>query len=407
MNILITGAQFNNKGAQSMLFTVVNEIRNRYPDADFYYLPLDYFKEGCFQNVRDYRFHFVIDDKAGRDFPAKFGALNHLARRVNIQRILHRANKYGQVLLLSSLWDRLDVLIDISGYSLTSRFGVSSINRVLRMLKTAKAYGLKTIMLPQSYGPFDFPDHICREIGKVLSKTDLLFAREEDGIEQLRDRCGVTNTVLSPDIVIQTGELDWKNIFVRRPKLTYPVLETGSNVGIIPNGETLRHGNREAVLAVYREILKMLRSNGKEVYIFRHSDDLELCESIYEMVREDHHCHLIRDEIDCLSYSAFIRQFEFIVASRFHSVVHAYREGIPALVLGWAVKYQSLTALLGQEAYAFDLTSENGNRAGMIYRGLDRLMDRAGRESELIKYRRAEIQKNNCFDMCRNVLDTL
>lgn len=42
MNILITGAQFSNKGAQSMLFTVVNEIRYRYPGANIYYLPLDY-----------------------------------------------------------------------------------------------------------------------------------------------------------------------------------------------------------------------------------------------------------------------------------------------------------------------------------------------------------------------------
>lgn len=407
MNILITGAQFNNKGAQSMLFTVVNEIRNRYPDVDFYYLPLDYFKEGCFQNMGDYRFHFVIDDKAGQDFPAKFGTLNYIVRRANIQRILHGANKYGKVLVLSKLWDRLDVLIDISGYSLTSRFGVSSINRVLRMLKTAKSHGVKTIMLPQSYGPFEFPDSICREIGAVLSKVDLLFAREKEGIETLRNYCGVTNAVLSPDIVIQTGEIDWKNVFTRPPELRYPVLNTANNVGIVPNGETVRNGKEEDILNSYRKILDTLRAKGKEVYIFRHSDDLALCRKIYEIVKDDSHCHLIEDEIDCLSYSAFIQQFELLVASRFHSIVHAYREGIPTLVLGWAVKYQALTALLGQEAYAFDLTTENGNDTWMICEGLNRLMDRVEQESELIKCRREEIQKNNCFDLCRSVLDTL
>ena len=58
MNVLITGAQFGNKGAQSMLFTVVNEVRDRYPNAEFYYLPLDYYKEDCFQNLENYRFHF-------------------------------------------------------------------------------------------------------------------------------------------------------------------------------------------------------------------------------------------------------------------------------------------------------------------------------------------------------------
>lgn len=219
-------------------------------------------------------------------------------------------------------------MISVGTVSLTSRFGISSINRVLRMLRTAKTHGIKTIMLPQSYGPFDFPDNICREIGEALSEVNLLFAREKEGIEQLQNCCGVTNVVLSPDIVIQTGDIDWKNVFTRPPELSYPVLDTANNVGIVPNGETVRHGNMEAVLTVYREILKMLRIKGKEVYIFRHSDDLELCESIYEMVREDSHCHLIRDEIDCLSYSAFIRQFEFIVASRFHSGLHDYDESV-------------------------------------------------------------------------------
>ena len=87
MNVLITGAQFSNKGSQSMLFTVVNEIRNRYPDAEIYYLPLDYYKKDCFLNMSDYRFCFVIDDAAGRDFPAKFGPLNLAMRWGNIQRI--------------------------------------------------------------------------------------------------------------------------------------------------------------------------------------------------------------------------------------------------------------------------------------------------------------------------------
>lgn len=80
MNVLITGAQFGNKGAQSMLFTVVSEVRDRYPNADFYYLPLDYFRENCFQNIADYRFHFVIDAMAGQDFPAKLGVINYALR---------------------------------------------------------------------------------------------------------------------------------------------------------------------------------------------------------------------------------------------------------------------------------------------------------------------------------------
>ena len=37
MKVLITGANFNNKGAQSMLFVTVDEIRKRIPDCEIYF----------------------------------------------------------------------------------------------------------------------------------------------------------------------------------------------------------------------------------------------------------------------------------------------------------------------------------------------------------------------------------
>lgn len=407
MNVLITGAQFGNKGAQSMLYTVINEVRNRYPEADFYYLPLDFFREYCFHSIDDYRFHFVIDDQAGQDYPAKLGIVNYILRWANIRRIFYGAKKKGEVLLLSKLWDELDVLIDVSGYSLTSKFGISSINRVLRMINTAKAHGLKVILLPQSYGPFCFEKVVRKRIRASLSRVDLLFAREEDGIDQLKKYCGVTGAVLSPDIVLQADEVDWRNVFVHEPKLQYPHLTTSGNVGIVPNGETLRDGAHDHVINTYREILKTLRSNGKEVYIFRHSDDLALCREVYELVKEDEHCHLIEDEIDCLSYGRFVRQFDFIIASRFHSIVHAYREGVPAVVLGWAVKYQELTTLLGQEQYVFDVTDNEQLKTELLIERLDRMMSQFDIESEVILSKLGIIRQNSCFDQCKSILDNI
>ena len=408
MNVLITGAQFSNKGAQSMLFTVVNEVRDRYPDTEFYYLPLDYYKKDCFQRLENYRFHFVIDEKAGQDFPAKLGALQIAFRAANAQKILHSARKYGEVLALGKLWKKLDVVIDVSGYSLTSKFGISSINRVLRMIQTAKDYGVKTILMPQSYGPFDFPEDICKRNGASLQNVDLLFAREEDGVEQLRNCCGVTDkAILSPDIVLQAKEINWENVFTKKPELNYPILKTTGNVGIVPNMETVRNGKHDVVLSVYRLILKELRAAGKEVFIFRHSNDLQLCGEIYELVKDDEHCHLIEDEIDSLSYGPFVRQFDFIIASRYHSIVHAYREHVPALVLGWANKYQALTALFGQEQYVFDITANQDSCTFEISRQIVKLMESYEQESNRIETELLNIQKQNCFDCCRTLMDQL
>ena len=411
MNVLITGAQFGNKGAQSMLFTVVNEVRKRYSGAEFYYVPLDFFAKDCFANCGDYRFHFVFDDVAVYDYPAKYGGL------INVKRWMENTIVKGRIIghhypvaYLSRVWDQIDVMIDVSGYSLTSKFGLGSVNRMLRHIEAAKLRNIPVVLMPQSFGPFRFGENtkaICSRIQASLSKVDFLFVREEDGRKQLQEDCGITEgMILSPDIVLQAKEIDWKNVFVKEPTLQYPLLKTSGNVGIVPNAETVRNGSKDVVLNTYRTILKELREAGKEVYIFRHSDDLSLCRDIYGLVRDDAHCHLIEDEIDCLAYGPFVRQFDFVVASRFHSVVHAYREGIPAFVLGWAVKYQTLTTLLDQERYMFDITSDQMDLE-MLTARLKRMISCSAEESKAICSHLEPIQSNSCFDTCRSVFDSI
>lgn len=409
MNILITGAQFENKGAQSMLFNVVSELRDRYPNAIFYYVPLDFFSKDCFANCNDYRFHFVFDDVAVYDYPVKYGGLINVKRWAENTIVKTRIvkNRYP-VAYLSAIWDRIDVMIDISGYSLTSKFGLGSVNRMIRHIESAKKRNIKVILLPQSFGPFDFSENtekVCARIHSALSTVDLLFAREEDGVVQLQEHCGVTKAVLSPDIVLQAKDIHWSNVFVSEPNRQHLGLKTNKNVGIVPNSETVRNGNHDVILTVYRLLLRELRKNGKEIYIFRHSDDLPLCREIFALVKDDEHCHLIEDEIDCLSYGPFVRQFDFIVASRFHSVVHAYREGVPALVLGWAKKYQELAALMGQEMYVSDITTNQINSDELIEQ-LNRMISRSSEESEEILSNLSVIQEKSCFDMCSGLLDS-
>lgn len=409
MNVLITGAQFANRGAQSMLFTVVNEVRNRYEDAEFYYLPLDYFKDGCYAHCDDYRINFVYDELVMSDYPIQYGIIGKIKRKIDSKAMENKIDKYN-VLHLGNIWDKIDVLIDVSGYALTSKFGISSINRITRHINKAKDVGATVILLPQSYGPLNFGENteaVCKKIGDSLSKVDLLFAREQEGKALLESECGVTGSVLSPDIVLQAQEIKWENIFTENPELKVRKLETADNVGIVPNGETVKNGNKAFVLACYKRFIEELRGKGKEIYIFRHSDDLALCRDIYELVKDDEHCHLIEDEMDCLTYSAFVKQFDFVIASRFHSVVHAYREGIPAFVLGWAIKYQELTKLLGQEKYAFDITKATEEDLAQMMDKLGCLSNNYKGEAKLISEKLATVRTESCFEKCWEVMDRI
>jgi len=409
MNVLITGAQFANRGAQSMLFTVVNEIRNRYDNTEFYYLPLDYYKDECFAHCGDYRLNFVYDDSAMSDYPIRYGVIGEIKRNIDIKLMSRKIDRYN-VLHLSKIWGAVDVLIDVSGYSLTSKFGMGSINRMLRHINKAKSLDIPVILMPQSYGPLNFgenTDAVCEEIKEAFSKVDLLFARETEGREVLENECGICSAVLSPDIVLQAHKIKWENIFTEKPEVKVPILQTENNVGIVPNGETVRNGDKTFILDCYKRMIEMLRSKGKEIYIFRHSDDLQLCRAIYEEVKTDKHCHLIEDELDCLAYSEFVKQFEFIIASRFHSVVHAYRGGIPALVLGWAVKYQELTKLFAQEKYAFDITKRDYCDENEMMKQLELLSENYDEEARLISEKLELVRSKSCFDKCWGVMDKI
>lgn len=406
MNILITGAQFGNKGAQSLLFTLVNELRGRYPDATIYYLPTDHYRPGCFDSIQNYRFQFMYDDMSVYDHPGI--KLAYVKRKLTVlKKKLELRVKKCNVAYLSKKLDQIDAIIDISGYCLSSKFPISNNRRYLRYLKAAISRNKPIILLPQSFGPFDYPKEyrsLLQEIKSSLPRASLIFAREEDGRRQLLNLCGNIDVRVSPDIVLQSEEIQYDRIFTRIPKVEFIKLETTGNVGIIPNIHTADYSNEEYVLKCYQEIIRHLLKLGKTVYIFRHSDDLSLCRSIYELVKSDTNCHLIEDEMDCLSYSEFVKQFDFIIASRYHSIVHAYKEGIPAVILGWAVKYQELAQITGQEKYVFDITNPEKSDIDDILAAICAMSARNAEETACILQNVQALQKSNCFDACFEVL---
>lgn len=409
MNILITGAQFGNKGAQSLLFTLVNELRGRYPDVTVFYLPTDHYRPNCFDSIQDYRFRFMYDDMSVYDHPGSKPA--YVKRKLSVlKKKIELRSTGGKVECLSKNLDKIDAIIDISGYCLSSNFSIGNNRRYLRYLNTAFSRNIPIILLPQSFGPFDYPKEyisLLQEIKSTLPRASIIFAREEDGRRQLLSLCGNIDVHVSPDIVLQTKKIDLNRVFTRFPTINFKKLETTSNVGIIPNVHTFDQSKGEDILNCYRIIINQLRKLGKTIYIFRHSDDLSLCKKIYELVKSDTNCRLIEDEMDCLSYSEFIKQFDFIIASRYHSIVHAYKEGIPAVILGWAVKYQELARITGQEKYVFDITRPEGFDIDDILAAICSMSEHSDEETTCIQKKIQVLQKNNCFDTCFKVLNKI
>ena len=75
---------------------------------------------------------------------------------------------------------------------------------------------------------------------------------------------------------------------------------------------------------------------------------------------------LIDKEFSCLEYNEFVKKFNFLICSRFHGLVHAYKNIVPCIALGWAVKYRELAENLGQQNYIFDITDERTSDSEII-----------------------------------------
>ena len=405
MKILITGAQFGNKGAQSLLFTVMDQLRRQDADTEIYYTPVDNYKS--YAPDHPFRFHLIFGGRDAHRYETHPELREEMLANQAERRKQEPTALAPEVLSgLHRLLPQLDGVLDVSGYALTSKMADFANRRLLWHIAEAARYGIPVILLPQSFGPFHYAGEsadLPERIRETLPLAARIYAREPEGYQLLTEEFGLSNVRQAPDLVLQTEPPDWRNLMTREPDLRVPRLETTGNVGVIPNTQTFLHGDERAILSLYRELLAELIRRGRQIWIFRHSEDLEPCKAIAALFPDHPQVHLVEEEFSCFGYSVFVRQFDYIIASRFHAVVHAYREGIPAVIPGWAVKYRELAALLGQEAYAFDITERFDPRD--LLRAVERMDERFREERDSIAAGISRLRKHNCFPQCWEILE--
>lgn len=393
-NILIFGGELQNKGAQAMTFITVDEAAKRFPDHKvILYSPGD--KKRIAESTERYTFEIHAAPYL------KGNILMMIARYVPFLKFFIR-----QDVIKNTIDDfrNADYVFDISGYALSSDWSEEkSIGYCLRAA-CAKLYGAGAYLLPQSFGPFDYKGKKAKItdflIKKTLGKLDLIMAREQAGYDLLKEKYGFNNVVKTYDMVLENRGIDIENVFKAPPEMRSPEIAPDS-VGIIPNIKTLRFGKQDDVFSDYDIIVDELSKAGKHVYFISHSlQDKELCETLYKRYSSDrNNISLIRDELNCLEFDAAVSKLDFIIGSRYHAIVHAYRNKVPAVVLGWAVKYKELLGLFGQERYQFNV--RKAIDPNELRNAISAMTSDHKKESEAIGNKLTEIRKENIFDLIR------
>lgn len=363
---LILSAGFSNKGSQSMLYTAMDCIRKRWNNSEIFFLPEDSFSNYPEELQKKYRLHFLLYNR-------------HLGSP------------------LYDFFTNIDCVINIGGYELGSRLPWGWNEQFLYYSNIAINYNIPLYRMPQSYGPFDFPDSIQKKIERDLQYAEAVYVREKSFFEDMKYKYKLSNLRYSVDLVLQNKELDINNVFVseKLPAISFDEKDINC-VAIVPNERCCDYADKNLLLSVYNRIVKGLLREGMIIYIVSHSDDETICREVYDMFSGEEKVKLYLKDMDCIEFSGLVENFNFIIASRYHSIVHAYKKGVPAVIIGWAEKYKELAELFEQDKYRFDVNE--GLTMDGIIDAVNRMIDNYKAESKRIIERITMLQDSNCFD---------
>ncbi len=386
-NIIIVGGGLSNKGGQAMTFTVVDQMKRRFPDKKIYLFSTPDFRQPDREKEK-YAFKFLP-----WDIFTAFRLSGFLGRW-----LVHRGNEWREEKETEKIIRDTCCFIDISGFALSSELGVLTSWNYLQNIMIAKKYAVPYYILPQSLGPFNYPRKyrflLSAIVRMFLKYPEQIFPREEAGVNSLK-RYIKGNIVKYPDIVLQSENYEISRIFNGDPELE-DIKVKESSVGIIPNIRVFERADTGQLMRIYETLINPLLNARKTVYVLRHSaEDLEICTRIKSRFYDNNRVILITGDLNAIQLENIIRRFDFIIASRYHAIVHAYRNAVPALVIGWSNKYQELLEDFRQIDYYFDC--RNPLDAGKINSRLRELLKNRVQESQTINQRLTGIRKTNLF----------
>ena len=407
-NILITGGQLNNKGAQAMSYTVISKLKKHFINDTIIMISNKDFVRSE-EEKKFYNFEFAPLDNVmkletlgmGYSFLGRLWNLK-IGKRSSIDSLKESKN-------FKTLLEDTKFIIDISGYSFSSQWPFKNSLFYLFTIKIAKRYNIPMFILPQSLGPLKYDSFFKQKIIKYFSKSlfkypTRVYPREQEGFD-LITKFSNANVKQAYDIVLQNGyEIDPSVIFTSKYKWIQNLPMVSSNsVAIIPNQKIMKHGDDARNYQLYQTMIDHLLEKGKSIYLLRHSfEDLYIIEQLKSMYSDEKRVVALDGDYNCLELKEILSNFNFVIASRYHSIIHSYLEYVPAIVLGWAVKYQELLQAFTQSKYIFDVR-ESMKDIDLI-NAVDTMEENYEKESDVIRNKVHKIQENSIFDEIFNKL---
>lgn len=330
MRYILTGVETRNKGAELMLYAILQQIEKRDPQAEVF-MRMAAVPQG---------FEYVKTNVKLCEKPYKRQVMQ--ARKWKLVSILSRLG-INTVPYFSDARavKGIDYVLDGSGFWFTDQWKLeeAEVQMWEVMLSNYRKQGSRIVFLPQAFGPIEL-DSTKRVIKSIASNSDLIMPREQVSYDYMK-AAGVPEAkmMIYPDFtslvegVVPQG---------------YEYLK--DSVCVIPNMRMIDKGtiSFENYIEVLKTIICKAQAQGKVVYLLNHEgkQDEQLA---YRCQKELGETIEVVTGLNGLEVKGLISTASLCVTSRFHGVASALNSCVPCLATSWSHKYEELFKDYGQK----------------------------------------------------------
>lgn len=340
MNIHLFGAGFKNKGAQLMLATVCDYLREHIPGVRLAISPM----EATLEQASRYGIELLTDSRLHTGASPKmfvlswnFGYLYKFLRRLKG----HKPTRGTMT------WSEVDAILDLSGLAYSEKWGGASTKNLKMLSKKCMRSGKVFVLMPQAFGPFS-SNEIKADMQEAIRNIPLIFARDASSFAIMQSLGEGSKSMIyqCPDL---THLMQVKDNFALED--LEGVAITGDFFTIVPNVRMLDKAGaiwQENYLTLLQRMAEsVLRETDLSLMLMVHStnsgNDRELSETIALSLEEEFSGRVsVWTHEDPVYLKRTLKASSFVIASRFHALVSSLSSGTPCIGTSWQHKYRHL-----------------------------------------------------------------
>jgi polysaccharide pyruvyl transferase WcaK-like protein len=379
--ILIDGGGFGNKGAEAMLLVVVSALRSMNPQTKI--------------KVR-LRPHQFADAKQHGLIPISNAGQNSTTAR------------YVRKLPAALLYLTCHARVDIGGYQFGDPWSVGTAKSAGKLCSYFRRLGKHTLFMPQAWGPFTKPG-LESAVARIVENCDCAYVRDRSSLAAIESIVGKNHPHVRSSLDIAwnfpSPDLEIGSKLICSVGLKHP--KEIKTICITPNLRVYERasgrGAENSYLRILADLVRHLcAKSDRQVVLLGHAlvdrtqspldatDDRTLCRLIMEQLPQALPVAHIDEYLSAEQIKSVIGNCHQLISSRYHALIAAFSQNVPAAAIGWSHKYDELMQDVG---LTDNILQTDGGWDSMII-AVDRFLDARDDQAQQLRRVLPSIREN-------------